>query len=93
MEQKITIISLGGTNMKCIMSLDEKHIKRVTDEEASELFHEGGWRYVAKSVWKEKVRDVETKEEIPKGNIKSNKMSTNPRYASSHSGISTMGSK
>ena len=45
--------------MKCVATLDNKHIKRVTDEEASELFHEGGWRYVAKSVWKEKVRDVE----------------------------------
>jgi len=43
--------------MKCIMSVDGKNIKRVTDEQASELFHEG-WRYVSKSVWKEKVRDV-----------------------------------
>ena len=41
------------------MSVDEKHIKRVTDEKASELFHEGGWRYVPKSMWKEKVRDVD----------------------------------
>ncbi len=62
--------------MKCMMSVDEKHIRRVTDEQASELYHEGGWRYVSKSVWKEKVRDVEKpKEETPKGNIKSNKMS------------------
>ena len=45
--------------MKCVMTLDKKHIKRVTDEEASELFQEGGWRYISKSVWKEKVRDVE----------------------------------
>ena len=44
--------------MKCIMSVDEKHIRRVTDEQASELYHEGGWRYVSKSLWKEKVRDV-----------------------------------
>ena len=43
--------------MKCIMSVDEKHIKRVTDEKASELYHEGGWRYVSKSLWKEQVRD------------------------------------
>ena len=62
--------------MKCMMSVDEKHIRRVTDEQASELYHEGGWRYVSKSVWKEKVRDIEQpKEETPKGNIKSNKMS------------------
>ena len=58
------------------MTLDEKHIKRVTDEEASELFHDGGWRYVSKSLWKEKVRDIED----PPSNTKptenkSNKMS------------------
>ena len=51
--------------MKCMMSVDNKHIKRVTDEQATELFHEG-WRYVAKSVWKEKVRDVNKKEETKK---------------------------
>ena len=62
--------------MKCIATLDNKHIKRVTDEEASELFHEGGWRYVAKSVWKEKVRDVnKPTEEEPTTKKKSNKMS------------------
>ena len=62
--------------MKCMMSVDKKHIRRVTDEQASELYHEGGWRYVSKSLWKEKVRDVEKPtEEKPKGNIKSNKMS------------------
>ena len=61
--------------MKCVMTLDEKHIKRVTDEEASELFHDGGWRYIAKSVWKEKVRDVkETPKNTPKTK-KNNKMS------------------
>ena len=61
--------------MKCVMTLDEKHIKRVTDEEASELFHDGGWRYIAKSVWKEKVRDIkETPKNTPK-TPKNNKMS------------------
>ena len=49
--------------MKCMLSVDNKHIKRVTNEKASELYHEGGWRYVSKSVWKEKVRDVNKKEE------------------------------
>ena len=44
--------------MKCMKSVDSIHIKRVSDEEASELYHEG-WNYVPKSVWKEKVRDVE----------------------------------
>ena len=51
--------------MKCMMSVDKVHIKRVTDEQASKLFSEG-WRYVAKSVWKEKVRDVNKKEEPTK---------------------------
>ena len=51
--------------MKCMMSVDNKHIRRVTDEKASELFGEG-WRYVAKSLWKEKVRDVNKKEETKK---------------------------
>ena len=61
--------------MKCMMSVDGKHVRRVTDDKASKLYDEG-WRYVAKSLWKEKVRDVETTtEEIPKDNKKSNKMS------------------
>ena len=63
--------------MKCMISVDKKHIRRVTDEEASELYHDGGWRYIPKSVWKEKVRDVNksNEEEKPKDNKKSNKMS------------------
>ena len=62
--------------MKCMMSVDEKHIRRVTDEQASELYHEGGWRYVSKSLWKEKVRDVEKpKEETKRDKKKSNRMS------------------
>ena len=61
--------------MKCMMSVDEKHIRRVTDEQASELYHEGGWRYVSKSVWKEKVRDVEKPKEETTKKTKSNKMS------------------
>ena len=62
--------------MKCMMSVDKKHIKRVTDEKATELYHEG-WNYISKSLWKEKVRDVNkpTEEETPKDNNKSNKMS------------------
>ena len=60
--------------MKCMMSNDNKHIKRVTDAKATELFHEG-WRYVPKSVWKEKVRDIEeTPINTPK-KPKNNKMS------------------
>ena len=61
--------------MKTMMSVDEKHIRRVTDDKASELFHEG-WRYVAKSLWKEKVRDVnKPTEEETATKTKSNKMS------------------
>ena len=58
--------------MKCMMSVDNKHIKRVSDEKATELFGEG-WRYVAKSVWKEKVRDVNKKEESTKKTKKNSK--------------------
>ena len=60
--------------MKCMLSVDNKHIRRVTDEKASELYGEG-WRYVAKSVWKEKVRDVEKPTEEKPTKTKSNKMS------------------
>ena len=60
--------------MKCMMSVDKKHIRRVTDEKASELYEEG-WRYVSKSLWKEKVRDVENPKEETTTKKKSNKMS------------------
>ena len=61
--------------MKCMMSVDGSNIVRVSDERASELFSEG-FRYVSKSLWKEKVRDVNkpTKEEVTT-KTKSNKMS------------------
>jgi len=58
-----------------MMSVDEKHIRRVTDAKASELYHEGGWRYVSKSLWKERVRDVEKPNEEKPTKTKSNKMS------------------
>jgi hypothetical protein len=60
--------------MKCMMSVDNKYIRRVTNEKASELYGEG-WRYVAKSLWKEKVRDVEKPKEETPTTKKSNKMS------------------
>ena len=60
--------------MKCMMSVDKKHIKRVTDEQATKLFSEG-WRYVSKSIWKEKVRDVDKPQEDKTTKTKSNKMS------------------
>ena len=59
--------------MKTMMGLDGAII-RVSDEKASRLFEEG-YRYVAKSIWKEKVRDVETSEDKKTTKTKSNKMS------------------
>ena len=63
--------------MKCMMSVDGSNIVRVSDEKATKLYHEG-YRYVSKSVWKEKVRDVETTSDdgyISSSPKKSNKMS------------------
>ena len=68
--------------MKCMMSSDGTNIVRVSDDEASKLYHNENYKYVAKSLWKEKVRDVnresELNEETGKLEIvtkKSNKMS------------------
>ena len=58
--------------MKTMMSLDGTQIVRVSDEKASRLFSDG-YRYVAKSIWKEKVRDVNKKETTNKKKKKSNK--------------------
>jgi len=60
--------------MKCMASVDKKHIRRVTDEEASQLYDEG-WNYVSKSLWKEKIRDVEKPKEEKPTKTKANKMS------------------
>ena len=60
--------------MKCMMSVDGSNIVRVSDEKASELFSEG-FRYVSKSLWKEKFRDVEKPKEEKPTKTKSNKMS------------------
>ena len=66
--------------MKTMMSLDGTKIERVSDEKASRLFSEG-YRYVAKSIWKEKVRDVNKEEVVNEETgktemvTKSNKMS------------------
>ena len=50
--------------MKCMMSSDGARIVRVSDEEASELYHNENYKYVAKSVWKEKVRDIEKEDDL-----------------------------
>ena len=44
--------------MKTMMSVDGKKIIRTSDEKASQLYSEG-FRYIPKSMWKEKVRDVD----------------------------------
>ena len=68
--------------MKCMMSSDGARIVRVSEEEASELYHNENYKYVAKSLWKEKVRDVNREPELNEetGELemvtkKSNKMS------------------
>jgi len=60
--------------MKCMMSSDGARIVRVSDEEASKLYHNENFKYIAKSVWKEKVRDIEQPQEKPT-NKKTNKLS------------------
>ena len=68
--------------MKCMMSSDGTNIVRVSDDEASKLYHNENYKYVAKSLWKEKVRDVNRESELNEdtGKLemvtkKSNKMS------------------
>ena len=60
--------------MKTMMSVDGKKILRVTEDKARELYMEG-FRYIPKSMWKEKVRDVEKPIEEEPTKKKSNKMS------------------
>ena len=62
--------------MKRMLSVDGKKIVRISDEKASQLYSEG-FRFIPKSEWKEKVRDVDkpkpTEEEPTKN--KNNEMS------------------
>ena len=64
--------------MKTMIGLDGTQIVRVSDEKASRLFSEG-YRYVTKSIWKEKVRDIDKiHDKVEDGKLiseKSNKMS------------------
>ena len=59
--------------MKTMMSVDGKKILRVTEDKARELYMEG-FRFIPKSMWKEKVRDVNKSSEEPI-KTKANKMS------------------
>ena len=67
--------------MKTMIGLDGTQIVRVSDEKASRLFSEG-YKYITKSIWKEKVRDVEKEpvvnkdtDEVEMVTKKSNEMS------------------
>ena len=57
------------------MQLDDK-IVRVSDSKGANLFLEG-WKYIPKTLWKEKVRDVDkpTETEEKPTETKNNKMS------------------
>ena len=50
--------------MKCMISSDGARVLRVSDDEASKLYHSENFKYVAKSVWKEKTRDVNKEPEL-----------------------------
>ena len=59
--------------MKCMMSSDGANIVRVSDDEASKLYHNENFKYVSKAIRKEKVRDTEQPQEPT--NKKTNKLS------------------
>ena len=60
--------------MKTMMSMDGKKILRVTEDKARELYMEG-FRFIPKSMWKEKVRDIDKPTEEEPTEKKNNKMS------------------
>tara|TARA_Y100001938_G_scaffold3389_1_gene4201 strand:- start:286 stop:510 length:225 start_codon:yes stop_codon:yes gene_type:complete len=62
--------------MKTMVSIDGKRIFRTTDGKASELYMDGEANYAPKSLWKEKVRDInKPTEEETTTKTKANKMS------------------
>ena len=61
--------------MKTMMSVDGKRIFRTSDQNASKLHTNGEAQYCAKSLWKEKVRDIEKPTEDKPTKSKTNKMS------------------
>ena len=61
--------------MKTMRSIDGKRIFRVTDEKASEMYHNGDANYATKEEWKREVRDIDKPKEEPKKKVKSNKPS------------------
>ena len=61
--------------MKTMRSTDRKRIFRVTDEKASELYHNGDANYATKEEWKKEVRDLDKPKETLKKKVKTNKPS------------------
>jgi len=61
--------------MKTMRSTDGKRIFRVTDEKASELYHNGDANYATKEEWKKEVRDVDKPKEEGTKKVKTNKPS------------------
>ena len=62
--------------MKTMVSIDGKRIFRTTDEKASQLYEQGDANYAPKSLWKEKVSDIEKPKEEKTNKVKkSNKPS------------------
>ena len=61
--------------MKTMRSKDGKRIFRVTDEKASELYHNGDANYAPKEEWKKEVRDLDKPKEEGTKKVKTNKPS------------------
>ena len=61
--------------MKTMRSTDGKRIFRVTDEKASELYHNGDANYATKEEWKREVRDLDKPKEEGTKKVKTNKPS------------------
>ena len=61
--------------MKTMRSIDGKRIFRVTDNEASELYHNGDANYAPKEEWKKEVRDLDKPKETLEKKEKTNKPS------------------
>ena len=61
--------------MKTMRSTDGKRIFRVTDEKASELYHNGDANYAPKEEWKKEVRDLDKPKETVEKKVKTNKPS------------------
>ena len=66
--------------MKTIMKIEidedfpaSSYIRRVKDVDAVSYVKEGEWKYASKSLWKEKIRDVNKKEESSKKKKKRSK--------------------